>query len=304
MQVENVNLNNLRVFECVYRTECMTKAAKQLHLTQSGVSQHIKALEDSLEVRLFDRLNKKIMPTREGEKLYVQAREALQQIETALLEITQKEQALQGEVNIGMPIEFGNNRIIPLLTDIGKKYENLQFNIQMDFASQLNEGLLAGDLDFAFVDEFEMDKRVITEVVAEEVFDLCASKTLLEKYGHIKTGKPYFEALDYVAYQEGEPVLRKWFSHHLKRKNLNLQVRARVMDVKGIARFIISGLGVGVLPDHLVFELMEQGHDLYVFKGSGVPLTNKISLSYLKNRSRSFAVTTVLNEIRALMNPA
>ena len=63
MLTSSLNLNILRVFETVYSTRSMTKAAQVLFLTQSGVSQHIKSLEESLEFALFDRLQKKLVPT-------------------------------------------------------------------------------------------------------------------------------------------------------------------------------------------------------------------------------------------------
>ena len=66
----HLNLNYLRIFLTVYRTKSMTQAAKQLHLTHSGVSQQIKALEEALDITLFDRINRRIIPTSEAEILY------------------------------------------------------------------------------------------------------------------------------------------------------------------------------------------------------------------------------------------
>ena len=45
------NLNLLRIFESVYRLGSMTKASKELFMTQSGVSQNIKNLEELLEIK-------------------------------------------------------------------------------------------------------------------------------------------------------------------------------------------------------------------------------------------------------------
>ncbi len=70
MLLDQINLNQLRIFERVYRTGSMTRAAEELNLTQSGISQHIKALEDILKVRLFDRVKQKLLPTAEGKFLY------------------------------------------------------------------------------------------------------------------------------------------------------------------------------------------------------------------------------------------
>ena len=110
-----LNLNQLRVFASVYRARSMTQAASELHLTQSGVSQHIKSLEDMLGVRLFDRIKQRLVPTQPAGLLYKGCTDALGGLEHALAEIKGGTDRLSGPVNIGMPIEFGNNLILPRL---------------------------------------------------------------------------------------------------------------------------------------------------------------------------------------------
>ena len=71
------NLERLRVFHAVAQAESFTKAAESLHLTQSGISKHIKAMEDELGVPLFDRVGKKVSLTQAGEILYEAAHEVI-----------------------------------------------------------------------------------------------------------------------------------------------------------------------------------------------------------------------------------
>ena len=80
----HLNLNYIRIFLSVYRTKSMTQAAKQLHLTQSGVSQQIKALEEALDITLFDRINRRIIPTAEAEILYNLCSQRLDELESAI----------------------------------------------------------------------------------------------------------------------------------------------------------------------------------------------------------------------------
>lgn len=298
MLFDNVNLNNLKVFESVYRTRCMTTASKELHLTQSGVSQHIKTLEETLDILLFDRVNRKIMPTNAGDRLYRTTRPIFDNIKETLMDIAKKEIEVEGRVNVGMPIEFGNNIVIPKLAKLSQEYPGLNFGLRMGFASEMNQMLLEGTLDFAFVDAYPMDRKIHVEKVAEEVLDLCASQVYLQGRGTLRNSKPFFESLDYVAYEAKEPVLRSWFTHHIRRRNLNLNIRAHVMDVQGVARFIINNIGVGVIPNHLITKLLSEGHELHVFKGSGKPLKNPLSLAYLKNRSRNLTMERVLHALK------
>lgn len=299
MHFDQLNLNNLRVFVSVFRNRCMTTAANELHLTQSGVSQHIKSLEESLEVSLFDRINRKIIPTSEGEKLYQFANPALFAIQEGLVDLVKSPQSYAGLVRIGMPVEFGINRVIPILAEIGRELKDIEFSLNLDFAATMNKQLLDGQLDFAFVDDYAMDRRIRTEKITEEVFLMCCSQKYFEENKTNSESKAYFETLDYLAYQDGEHVLRSWFQHHLRRKNLDLRVRARVMDVEGLARFVVADLGVGILPDHKVEKLEKYGYKIKVFEGSKRPYKNRISLAYLEERQRPIHVAKVLESLQS-----
>jgi DNA-binding transcriptional LysR family regulator len=300
MIIDHFNLNHLRVFECVFRMRSMTEAARELHLTQSGVSQHIKSLEDVLDVRLFDRVKQRLIPTAAATALFKRCTDALYGIEQTLGEIRAGKQLVSGTVSIGMPIEFGNNMVVPLLAKFGMEHPQVRFNLRYGFPNEMNEAILRGDLDFAFVDAFGLDKRITTEKVYDETLHLCATLDYME--GVKEKGKDqrrFFESLHYVDYQPGEPVLRMWFEHHLGSRNLTLETRATVMDVQGVARFILSHAGAGVLPGHLVTQLESAGKRLHTFKGSGKPLKNGISVAYLQERTPTPASAAVFKDLLA-----
>ncbi|MFK8138808.1 MAG: LysR family transcriptional regulator [Bdellovibrionales bacterium] len=293
MLLDQVNLNQLRVFQEVFKSRSMTMAAKNLHLTQSGVSQHIRSLEETLEIQLFDRINQRLIPTAKGKELFDKISVGLTTIEEALWELKGDRHSLKGIVTFGTPIEFGNSKIIPLLSEFSDEYPHINFRINLDFADQFNHLLLNGEVDFAFVDTFKMDRRIQLEDVYSENLELCVHKSILNPKD-TKNTKKFYESLNYVEYQEGQPVLGLWFDHHLKNKNLQLNVKATVMDVQGVSKFIISGMGAGVIPRHLLTRLQEQGHDVYAIPGCGKTLKNKISLAYIENRSLSTPAKTLL----------
>ena len=296
MRVDNINFNNLKIFETVYREKSMTAAARILHLTQSGVSQHILALEDELGLRLFDRINKKIIPTEAGKRLFQSSRPALLEIENTIAELHSEKGIINGTVTIGLPIDFGTHVVIPKLSELGQKQPGIKFDVQLDTTSRLVQNLYDGKLDFAYVDSYSFDKSVEIEPVAKETLYLCANNSYLKTKGAPKKTKTYFESLDYVAYQDGEDILRSWMHHHLKKKSIHLNVRARVMSVNGVFKFISNGLGVGILPDHF-FKCLKD-HDLEIIEGSSKPLNNTISMAYMKGRSNQAAVEAVKTHLR------
>jgi DNA-binding transcriptional LysR family regulator len=287
MMIDTINLNHLRIFECVYRSGSMTAAAEELHLTQPGVSQHIRSLEDILGVKLFDRIQRRLIPTGMALLLFKKCSESLYKIEQVLSELKGGEVLLSGNVNIGVPTEFGNNVILPLLAQFCKQHSQIRFSIQYGLASHINKMLLDGVLDFAFVDGFGTDKRITTETVYHETLQLCAAHELLKKYPRFIENKEFFESLEYIDYQAGETVLRMWFDHHFGYKNLNLKTRATIMNVQGVAQMIQGGLAVGILPTHLADKLKGKDTPLHYFKGCGKALKNGISIGYLKEKTQS-----------------
>lgn len=295
MYIDQINLNNIRVFECVFRNRSMTKAAGELHITQSGVSQHIKSLEDVLEVKLFDRIKQRIVPTKEAEALFDEWSGSLLDIEKTLVNLKGGELSLVGNVRVGIPIEFGNNMILPLLAQFAQMHPRVTYDIKYGHASDMNDSLLHGELDFAFLDDFALDRQIQTEVVYHEVHELCASKEYYEKHPAETLDKKYFESLDYMDYLKDEPVLRGWFKHHLGAPNITLKARAHLMDVQGIQAMITSGLGLGILPRHQIKKIDQEKTPLHIFSGSGTPLKNKISVAYVKAKTQTPVITELLS---------
>ncbi len=293
MLINNVNLNQLRIFAVVFRTRSMTLASKELHLTQSGVSQHVKALEDALGVVLFDRIKQRLIPTSAAALLYQKCAEGLLGIEQALSEIKEGEKQLLGNVTIGMPVEFGNNIVVPLLSKFSLQHPGVRYGLKYGLADEINGMILNGALDFAFVDAFGALKALHSEIVYDETLQLCAHKDYLKRAGAPKENRKFLESLAYVEYQPDQPVLKMWFSHHYGVKKPSLNVLATVMDVQGVARLIFEGMGAGVLPDHLIEKLDPTGTKLHLFKGCGKPLKNGISVVSLHERTRSPAANAV-----------
>lgn len=297
MKNHQINLNALRIFTLVYKNQSMTLAASQLHLTQSGVSQHIHALEEEFGQALFTRLSRKIIPTPFAHDLYLIVSQSYQSLEEGLTKLLKIESTISGKVSIGMPIEFGTNIIVPLLSELGLKQSMISFEITLDYTSVLQDKLLKNELDFVFIDEAPKDRRITYQAVGSEKILLCTTPKYLARYPKVSYQSDYFEKLDYVEYKGEEPILRRWMLHHLKRKNLNLNVRAHIMDVQGVAKFVTSGLGVGALPDHVVEKIKQSGQELRIFEGKSKPLVNEIRLAKLKNHPLSQASQLTLDEL-------
>ena len=288
--MDNLNLNHLRVFESVYRTRSMTQAASELHLTQSGISQHIKALEDSLNLKLFDRHKQKIVPTSVANTLFEKCTKGFTELERTLLYLTESHKQLIGQVKIGLPVEFGNNMVLPLISKFLNNYPKVRVDLNFGLANDMHRDLMDGVLDFAYLDGFFVNRNFNAEKVFDDIYELCASHEYIKKKGKASNTLTFYESLDYVDYLEGEPVIRMWLNHHLESNQVEKfkpNVRFTSQNPQSVYHMIANHLGVGVLPHHLLEHVDPKGEKIMRFEGKGESLLSPISCAYLASRTQS-----------------
>lgn len=122
------SLTALEVFECVARHENLTRAAEELHLTQSAVSKQIIGLEHKLGVVLFKRVKKRIELTHYGHRYAQKISQCLDRIERNTLDLMdQREDGSCLDLAVGAT--FASQWLIPKLKTFRGKYPDISINI-------------------------------------------------------------------------------------------------------------------------------------------------------------------------------
>jgi DNA-binding transcriptional LysR family regulator len=303
MIIDSFNLSLLRIFEAVYRTESMTLAAKELHQTQSGISQSIKNLENALGVVLFDRLRQRLIPTTHAEELYKSTQSSLMKIEESLIQIKGELGEVKGQLKIGLPTEFGNNIILPLLAEIAETHPKVSFQISYALPKVLGDLLLNSKIDFAFVDSYSFDSAILTEKVSDEELLLCCSKNYHRKIFKDKTlSKTNYLDFDYVAYDQDCTMIDLWLSHHLGIKKHWITPKMVLPDVRGVLNMILSSMGLGILPGHVLDSRPDLKSKLFVIEGKEKILKNQIALATLKDKTQSHVQRVLIQILKERLN--
>src|SRR4030042_1518339 len=101
MLVFFVDIHQLKVFASVFKNRSFSRASEELHLTQPTISDHVKTLEEELECKLFDRLGRTIIPTKEAEVLYSHAVEIIEKINVTKDMLGRLKKEITGELVVG-----------------------------------------------------------------------------------------------------------------------------------------------------------------------------------------------------------
>src|SRR5256884_8984176 len=112
----------IRTFCAVARAGSFTQAARELHLTQSGVSHSMKALEGETGCRLLDRLGKKVVLTQAGEKLLQHAEKNLNEMESARESVKQLGQRGRGRLRLGAGTTACQHLISPVPRGVNERF--------------------------------------------------------------------------------------------------------------------------------------------------------------------------------------
>ncbi|MRW92523.1 LysR family transcriptional regulator [Duganella sp. FT80W] len=127
------NLNDLTAFVMVAREGSFTRAAAQLGVSQSALSQTVRGLEERLGLRLFTRTTRSVAPTDAGERLLAAVGPRLEGIEADLASLKELRDKPAGNIRITASEHAANSILMPRLMNLLREYPDIKFEISTDY---------------------------------------------------------------------------------------------------------------------------------------------------------------------------
>jgi LysR family transcriptional regulator, nitrogen assimilation regulatory protein len=148
------SLKDIRLFVAVYEERSFTAAAEREHSTQSGVSQHIRKLEDRFGTRLFSRDRGTVAPTPAGDSFYRRCVELLRAYQAADYSVRSFASGLTGEIAVGLMPTMTRCALTPTLSRFIEHHPNVALRMVEAYSAVLT-GMVRGEtVDFAVVPGF------------------------------------------------------------------------------------------------------------------------------------------------------
>jgi len=120
-------LHAIRAFEAAARRLSFNRAAEELHVTPSAVSHQIRALEEQLGTKLFDRLTRRVILTPDGQALLPPIQSALDQIDAAIRHIGTK--ADDGSLTVQASPNFATEWLVPRLMGFQAEHPDIEVKL-------------------------------------------------------------------------------------------------------------------------------------------------------------------------------
>jgi DNA-binding transcriptional LysR family regulator len=247
-----IETSQMQTLVYVTRAKSFSKAADDLGVTQSAISQSIKNLESKLEIKIFKRSGKNVVLTTEGEKLYHFAAQFLETMEETLTSLQEDRDQMKGKVRIGTLTGIGKSWLAHEIVLYAKENPNLSLSVRMGHVEELLKDFESNRLDILILPEDEMPTHGEHEFFLEEKSTLVFPKDHPEFNFKSKLTMAKLEELPTILFEKDDHLFFKWCRSKFKTTPKKINVRFTVNSHGHMLQSVYEGLGMAVVPNHVL----------------------------------------------------
>jgi DNA-binding transcriptional LysR family regulator len=252
-----MQLESLKMFVDVVETGSFSRAAQLNHVTQSAVSQQIRALENRYEQRLLSRSARQVTPTPAGERLFRGCKEILARFSEVEQEIREQATEISGTCNVSSIYSVGLHELHSLQKNLLRAHPKVNFRLNYRRSDQVYDDVILGAADLGLV--AYPQARAGVDIVPFREDKL----TVVLPPGHALASKAKLSmsalaGLPFIGFDREAPS-RKGIDKLFRDKGFELAPVMEMDNVETIKRAVELGLGISVLPVPTVQQEVASG---------------------------------------------
>jgi len=284
----------LRTFLVAAEKLNFTATAHDLNMTQSGVSQHVKKLEEQLSVVLFQRAGRRVVLTSAGYHLQVFALRQAEESHRLIENIQGKQFGTSGTVKIAMPQSC---LTLPEVKSFFSEIKD-QRGIELDVLTLEHDCIIDRienwGIDFGFICQYEISHSLVYYAVAQEELVLVG-KGFPQAQGAYTDPGAVYNLIDYpgLKYYFGCWGIKRFGDHQqLAREPYSLVHKASCL--RSAIVMVESGLGVSIFPRHCIEKRLAENTLVEIPFESNRPFQNEVYLVAASGRGFSASIERAL----------
>ena len=290
-----MNIQNLKIFSDLVESESFSRAAKLNGITQSAVSQQLRAMEKHFRILIVDRSQKRFRLTQEGRKLYKFAKEILQTYDKLDIELQEMKKVISGTIHLSTVYSVGLHELPPYVKVFLKKFPQVNIRVEYRRANMVYEDVLNNSVDMGLVAYPQKHKQLETVNFKEDILVLAASpEHPIAKTKFIDIQKIVDHKL--IGFEPDIPT-RKATDKIFKAENIEIEPIMEFDNVETVKRAVEINAGIAVVPHSTVAREEAQG-TLKVLKFKNRTYKRPIALIYRKGRILTPAVKKLIELLK------
>jgi DNA-binding transcriptional LysR family regulator len=249
-----MDFRHLRAIEAVARHRSFTKAADELHLAQSAISQQIRRLELELGIDVFRRTSRSVEVTEEGKLVLAHAHRVLAEVDDFHSQLEELTGLLRGTMRIGGIWPFGPYDLYGVLAEFRSQHPGVAVHMVEETQDEVLAMLRSDELDCAFasIDPDAIGKDFAAALLWEEEFvAVTAPDHPIARLDHVTYED--LAAEDLIAYRDNS-ALRRRLEATLGQHGLTPRNAFVCTEMSAVRALASKGLGVTVIPRSVAEE--------------------------------------------------
>ncbi|MEM9398922.1 MAG: LysR family transcriptional regulator [Verrucomicrobiota bacterium] len=290
MQVET-----FKVFRDLVDSQSFSKAAKLNNITQSAVSQQVRAIEERFHVPFIERSSKRFALTREGELLYQSSREIVSQYEALQNQLNEMRNIVSGNIRIATVYSIGLHELPPYIKRFLKEFPNVNVHVEYRRSNQVYEEVQFGTSDLGLVAFPAHKKNLKSENFKKDRLVLICSKD------HPLNEKNEVVIQDLAAYKfigfEPDIPTRRAVDKIFHDAGMEPKPVMEFDNIETVKRAVEIDAGISIVPRATVDQEVKSG-SLAVIEFAGKPYHRPLGMVYKSGRILSPALKRFLNTLK------
>ena len=245
-----MTLRHFKIFIAVCDHLNMTTAAEKLYISQSAISQTISELERHYNVKLFERLGKKLYITAAGEKLLGFARHTNSLIIAAENEMRNMQD--NGILRIGSSITIGTYVLPKLISQFKNQYPETDVTAFVDNTEMIEAMILSDKIDIGLVEgEIASNELFQVPFMEDELVLICNNTHIFTKSKSISAFE--LEKEDFIIREQGSGT-RRIFETVMSANNFKWHPSWTCNNADAIKMAVIEGIGISVISKRAITQ--------------------------------------------------
>ena len=286
-----MEIRQLEYFLMVSKVNSFTRAAERLYVSQPAVTNAVRALEDELGIKLFDRNQKQALLTSEGHIFYAHVEKLMHGISNTLQEINAIKNLSGGVLRLGLTPFGGIHSCVLLIKKYMESYPNIKIAVHEDSTENLQKLLVEDQIDTAIVfSGKEISALSYISLDQQELILCCERQHRFRRRNVVKIEDLKDESLIFL---NDASIYKQKLEAAFNDVGVSMNVNLEANHVQTIKNFVATGCGVAILPE----GLCEFDENL-VTVAIDPPIYLHSMMAYKTNRHQSHATEAILNLLK------
>jgi len=252
-----MHIENFKIFADLVQSKSFSQAAKINGITQSAVSQQLRAMENHFKILIVDRSQKQFKLTNEGKKLHEAAKEILNLYERLDCELQEMKKVISGNIRVSTIYSVGLHELPPYMKQFIQKFPTVNVHLEYRRSNLVYDDVLHNVVDLGII-AYPAKNRELEYIpfLEDELVVICSPEHAIAKQKNVEIQE--LAKHNYIGFDNDIPT-RKATDQIFRDTKISILPVMEFDNIETVKRAVEINAGIAIVPRGTVRQEVEKG---------------------------------------------